>query len=274
MGSLRQLDVNVLWGEIPERYRKLPLDVFEEPAHDFDLARRRLELYLVQTTKHGPAEQVRQRIKQHRPGLLALKWLISNRGEKIKEFMVDASFCSAMVFSLVADGQVPVLEEMMRLPKDAELIYHSGVQSQDIVQRRWRELILRHLVEAQAYWSPSIAPFDESLATFLAWWRRMPIGQGYARLAVDWLHSRCSEKHLPIDPQLFNGLIVAFSAQKGLHQLTGSDFKGFWGLARVHLRHPVQPDPGHMLRFFSLSQSRDPVYQESEFARELCEGDV
>jgi hypothetical protein len=115
-------------------------------------------------------------------------------------YQATAAFCYGMVFSLVTEGQIPVLDELLRLPRVAQLTLCGSGESQQVVQRQWRQSILRGLVEARAYWAPSTAPLDISLVTYLKWYEYTPPIDNFTRTARVWTEKRCVDVSPHINP--------------------------------------------------------------------------
>jgi hypothetical protein len=70
MESLLRPDTDVSSNSVLTRHKDCPLGVFEDPAHDLDLARRCLDLYVARTVKHNKSDdQIRVSFAKDKPEL-------------------------------------------------------------------------------------------------------------------------------------------------------------------------------------------------------------
>jgi hypothetical protein len=136
--------------ELPERLRRQPLAIFDEPGADITLAQRCLEVHVtrVHADPRISKDRVRQQLKESDAGRKALTWYI--RSDLHNRLGVDQYHNLFRLFThcLVAQGLVEVVWTWLSI--DQAQVQHQAAHQR--VQGRWKAVLLASLVEAEVFW--------------------------------------------------------------------------------------------------------------------------
>ncbi|KAK5704393.1 hypothetical protein LTR97_003411 [Elasticomyces elasticus] len=235
---------------LPPRLRHKPLAIFDDskdPAN-LDLVWLCLEAYIALSFEKKKSKQAaRTYYDIDKPGSKALQWLLETGLDDSLDFLANARFVMAMTHCLVAEKQEEFIWKWVTSTKTPA--FAKG-ETRSTIRVRWKALLVRQLVEAQAFWckGPNIlldsfdtyfralAPPDPELGYKRGWIPLVQVGVWLGRQLCS-----TAARHVPIDvhdkfaaymPWQIDPDVVAY--ERGC----------------LALFHPTGPDPGPALAFF------------------------
>ena len=216
-----------------------------------------LRLYVARTKQQAVSRKdFRNRLMDSQAGSKGLSWFLRMGHHESLE-SIDLGLLSAMTFCIVGGHSTHIWWELVESNFTHE---PSSNRTPDLdltalTRHRWRRLLLRNLVEAQAYWSEGTNMFNEPLESFLRVAltnrSRHPMSGAYAWLVGNMTFS---DKR-GIDVGSYDEF-CATTIGYGLQSTSRLFDKGC-----LELTHPKRPNPRTLLEFFCdaarESQRRD-----------------
>lgn len=180
------------------------------------MAQRCLELLLARNyaSSNGSKEEQRRMFRgtPQGPGIRALSWLIEPEHYDQADLSANTRFLNCLAHALVAEGAEEYVWHWLSIPHTPSVLSSHG----KVEQSAWRGVVLRVLVEAEAYWAddinPSLRSFERSLHISKL---NTPLFISKTQTGV-WLDKQLIHKgaNSTADPQLFNRYVEMLKTWK------------------------------------------------------------
>jgi len=162
--SLSELEVSTLKRSLADQdLRCDPLSIFQRQSADVDLARGCLQTFiLLAHQRHLSKQEERLLLTESKIGMRALQWLMEVPRHLRADLVNDPGFAQALCYCLAAADESQFIMKCLTI-STAEF---SGGEMLVGTHPPWKSIILRKLLETQAYWTRG-ETFDESALSFL-----------------------------------------------------------------------------------------------------------
>ena len=261
--SNRVLDL--LETKVPAHLQEDPLSPFRTESDRIDVATTNLclRLYVVRSVEQaGGREGLRSRLKETQAGTRALSWFIGSGYHMHAESAV-MGLIAATAFCMVGQGSTSLWWELLMLKHVPKYSGKTSAPSHTVdwlMSHEWRNMLLRSLIEAEAYWSTGNT-FNGPLESFFT-----------AKRNREWPCTSGSHKWLVgnmtfadktgIDLEKYD----EFTANVSIHVTARAELdKG-----SLELMHPVHPSPNTLLSCFNGAahdQQKQEVLDDMSYNR-------
>jgi hypothetical protein len=142
---VRDIDADAVRESLPTSLAKQPLDFFSGDSRSLAVARSCLELYLADNLDLSHEEMMKHS-RHTRPGTQALSWLLQDFDQA--DLSDNVGFLRCLIHCIIAEGAERQVWQWLTTSENPSVLARQPRHDRDA----WRGVVLRFLVEAQAYW--------------------------------------------------------------------------------------------------------------------------